>query len=187
VTALFSVALGHEEVPRRVWLGVVATFTGIGLVVYSGARSANGTTRDTLLGAILLFGATLSWAAYTVGSRSLVQRYGSLSVTAWMLWAGTIGIIAIGLPDLIALDITRVQANTWLAVLYAGALSVGLAYLIWHYGVKQLGNTRTSVYSNLVPVMALTAAWLTRGEVPTVGQIAGATVIIGGVTIAQLR
>jgi drug/metabolite transporter (DMT)-like permease len=187
VTALFSVALGQEEVPSRVWLGVIATFTGIGLVVYSGARTASGTTRDTVLGALLLLGATVSWAAYTVGSRSLVQRYGSLSVTAWMLWAGTIGIMLIGMPDLIALDVTRVQTETWLAVLYAGALSVGLAYLIWHYGVNQLGNTRTSVYSNLVPVMALAGAWLTRGEVPTLGQIAGATVIIGGVTIAQFR
>ncbi len=188
VTAVFSVALGYESIPRRAWLGVIATFLGIGLVVgYSGATSAQGVTQDTTLGVLLLMGATVSWAAYTVGSSKLVQRYDSLSVTAWLLWAGTFGIFLLGVPDLVAIDLRAVPPQTWLAVIYAGALSVGVAYLIWHHAVKQIGNTRTSVYSNLVPVLALLAAWGTLGEVPSPGQIAGATVIIGGVTIAQLR
>lgn len=187
ITVLFTVAVGHEEVPRRVWLGATATFLGIGLVVFAGRVGIGGPTRDSLTGNLLMICATFSWATYTVGSRSLVQRYGSMQATAWMLSTGAVAVFALALPDLIALDYSRIVAKTWLAVVYAGALSIGLAYLCWHYGVRQIGNTRTAVYSNLVPVLALGAAWILLGEVPTAGQLAGATVIIGGVTLAQSR
>jgi drug/metabolite transporter (DMT)-like permease len=187
VTALFTVVLGQEEVPRRTWLGVLATFLGIGVVVFSGAAPTPGAAQDTVIGNVLLLGAVCCWAAYTVGSRPLVQRYGSMPTTAWMLWTGTAGIVLLGIPDLLTLDFALVPLLTWLVVAYAGALSVAVAYLIWHYGVRQIGNTRTAVYSNLVPVLALAFAWLTIGEIPTAGQVAGATVIIGGVTLAQFR
>jgi drug/metabolite transporter (DMT)-like permease len=186
MTALFSVVAGHERVPLRAWLGVLATFAGIALVVLS-AAAAPASGRDTLAGTLLLIAATVAWAAYTVGSRGLVQRYGSLTATAYMLWAGTCGIVLIGVPELVRLDAATVSARSWLAVVYAGALSIGLAYLIWHHGVKQIGNTRTAVYSNLVPVLALAAAWLTLGEVPSAGQVVGAAVIITGVTLTQVR
>ena len=67
------------------------------------------------------------------------------------------------------------------------SLGIGLAYLIWYYGVRQIGNTRTATYSNLVPVVALAAAWIQLGEVPAAGQLLGAAVILGGITLAQVR
>ena len=57
--------------------------------------------------------------------------------------------------------------------------------MLWYYGVSELGNTRTSTYSNLTPVVAVVGAWLFLGETPKVAQLIGAVVIISGVTIAQ--
>jgi drug/metabolite transporter (DMT)-like permease len=182
LTALLSAAAGHERVAGRVWIGVVAACGGIILVVTSGGLGARG---ETLQGDLLLIGATLTWAIYSVGSRNLIRRYGAVPVTAWTLWAGTIGICVVGIPDVVALELRRVPLRAWLAIGYAGALSVGVAYMLWSYGVRQLGNTRTAAYSNLVPVLALAVAWLWLRERPAPGQLLGAAVIIGGVTLAQ--
>jgi drug/metabolite transporter (DMT)-like permease len=73
-----------------------------------------------------------------------------------------------------------------MGVAYAGFLSIGLAYLLWYRGVQRLGNNRTAVYSNLVPVTAMATAWLWLGEVPTLLQAIGAVVILLGLTIARL-
>jgi drug/metabolite transporter (DMT)-like permease len=62
---------------------------------------------------------------------------------------------------------------------------VGIAYLLWYRGVQRLGNSRTAVYSNLVPVAALLTAWLWLHEVPTGLQIGGATVILAGISMAR--
>ena len=63
--------------------------------------------------------------------------------------------------------------------------SIGVAYLLWYRGVERLGNNRTAVYSNLVPVFALVTAWIWLGEVPSGMQAAGAVVILLGLTAAR--
>jgi drug/metabolite transporter (DMT)-like permease len=186
ITALLSSALGHERLRPRVWIGVGCTLAGIAMVVGFGARAAaTAQSRGTLLGVLLMLGASVSWAFYTVGSRSLIERYGPVPVTAWTLWIGTVGVTLAGLPALQATALTTLGAGTWLAVVYAGVLSIGAAYLIWYNGVRELGNTRTATYSNLVPAIALLVAWLWLGESPSLGELAGAAIIIGGVTLAQ--
>jgi drug/metabolite transporter (DMT)-like permease len=183
VTALLSAGLGHEEISARTWIGVAATVAGIVLVVLAGGHASNGP--GSLLGDLLMIGASCSWAVYTVGSRSLIRRYGSVQFTAWTLWVGALLLCLIGLPVVATTNLGAVSAAAWAGVVYAGALSIGVAYLIWYHGVRRLGNTRTAAYSNLVPVVALVAAWLHLGEVPAPGQVVGAAIIIAGISIAQ--
>jgi drug/metabolite transporter (DMT)-like permease len=183
-TTLLSSVAGHERIRARIWAGIIASFVGIVLVVANGGAGRPG--ENSLLGNLLMIGATVSWALYTVGSRPLIERYGSIAVTAWTLWIGTVGICMIGLPATLRFGVGDIGFGTWLAVLYAGALSIGLAYLIWYHGVRALGNTRTAAYSNLTPVVALIVAWLLLDEVPAVGQLVGAAVIIAGVWLVQL-
>ncbi|MEX1182396.1 MAG: DMT family transporter [Gemmatimonadota bacterium] len=185
VTALLSAMLGHERVTPRAWVGVFATCAGIALVVFAGGGGEQ--QGGSLLGEALMIAATCSWALYTVGSRDLIGRYGSVRFTAWTLWVGAVILCITGLPALLTTDIASVSGRAWTGVVYSGALSIGVAYLIWYYGVRLIGNTRTATYSNLVPVIALLAAWAHLGEVPLPGQVLGAAIIIGGITIAQAR
>jgi drug/metabolite transporter (DMT)-like permease len=184
ITALLSAAVGHERLRPQVMIGVLCTVVGIGLVVWFRAPEPNAGVR-TFAGPALMLGASISWAIYTVGSRPLVERYGPLPVTAWTLTVGAVLIFLVGLPAVFHTDLRALPAGMWAAVLYAGVLSVAIAYLIWYIGVGILGNTRTSTYSNLVPVLTLVIAWIWLHEVPRVGQLVGAAVIIGGVTLAQ--
>jgi drug/metabolite transporter (DMT)-like permease len=185
LTALLSSGSGHEHVSGRTWIGVAATFAGIALVVTLGGAHDDGAA--TLLGDALMLSASLAWAIYTVGSRNLVWKYGAVQFTTWTLGIGAVALFSLGLRDLIRTDLAGVSTSAWIGVIYSGALSIGIAYLIWYYSVRQIGNTRTAAYSNLVPVVALCAAWAQLGEVPTAGQVLGTAVIIGGITLAQRR
>jgi drug/metabolite transporter (DMT)-like permease len=183
VTALLTAALGQERIRPRAWFGVIATLFGVTLIVLGAARSDQGA--GTFMGNLLMIGAILMWAFYTVGSRPFVDRHGPLPVTAWTLWIGTVGIFLAGIPSLLQVDFSAVGVLTWACIGYAGILSIGVAYMFYYFGVSRLGNTRTGAYSNLVPVFALLAAWLWLGEAPKLFQLVGAAVIIGGVTVAQ--
>jgi drug/metabolite transporter (DMT)-like permease len=181
LTALLSSVIGHERVTGRMWWGVGLTFGGIVMVVAAGQGLGGG----TLKGDLLMLGASCAWSAYTVGSRDLVARYGSVPVTAWTLWIGTAGLVALGVPEVLRLEPGTLTPAIWGAIVYAGALSVGMAYLIWYAAVRRIGNTRTAVFSNLTPAVALLVAWLWLGEVPAAGQVAGAAVIIAGITLVS--
>lgn len=182
-TAMLSAWLGHERVRPAAWVGIGATVAGIALVVGSGEAGLRfGTT--TLAGDLLLVAAAGVWSIYTVGARNLVRKYGSVPVTAWTLWVGGVLLLVAGAPDLMALEPT-IPAAAWGAVVYAGLLGVGIAYLLWYRGVRLLGNTRTAAMGNLVPVLAIAVAWPMLGEVPNLWQLAGAAVIIGGVSLVR--
>ena len=185
ITALLSASLGHERVRPRVWIGVLATFAGIVLVVLGGHSQHGPGGRGTLTGDLIMFGASIAWAFYTVGSRPLVDKHGALPITAWTLWIGAAGLFLAGLPSVLRLDWHQISPLTYGAVVYAGVLSIGVAYIIWYYGVARLGNTRTSIYSNVVPVIAMLVAWLWLNEVPSATQLIGTVVILSGVSIAQ--
>ena len=184
-TVLLSAAAGHERPTSRVMLGVLATLLGMTLVV-AGGGSEIGLSSQTSRGDLLIVVASILWSMYTVGGRASVAKYGPLRMTAWTLWVGTPALVVMGLPSLTTTDLLSVSAGSWVGVAYAGLLSIGLAYLLWHRGVDRLGNNRTAVYSSLVPVAALTTAWLWLGEIPTPVQILGAAVILTGLTIARL-
>lgn len=183
-TVLLSAALGHEEPNGLVFLGSAVTLGGMGLVVAGGGQAV-GWRWESLGGDALMAGAAVLWAFYTVSSARYVRRYGAIRVTAWTLWIGTPVLVLAGIPSLTVVPWDRVTAWTWLGIAYAGVFSVGIAYLLWYRGVKRLGNSRTAVYSNLVPVAALLTAWLWLGEVPTALQVSGAAVILGGISVAR--
>ncbi|HUG38952.1 MAG TPA: DMT family transporter [Longimicrobiales bacterium] len=182
-TALLSAALGHERVRALAWVGIAATVSGIALVVGSGEGGFRFGTA-TLAGDLMLIAASAVWAFYTVGARDLIRKYGSVAVTAWTLWVGAALLFVIGVPDLIRLERTP-SPLAWGGVAYGGVFGIGVAYLLWYRGVRVLGNTHTSAFSNLTPVLAVLVAWAWLGEVPNVWQVLGAVVIIGGISIVR--
>jgi drug/metabolite transporter (DMT)-like permease len=181
--ALLSWAVGHERPGRLTWLGGACSVTGVALVSHS-TLQLEGTTR-ALLGDLIMVGAGLVWAFYTVGSRPLIQRYGSVRTTAWTLWTGGLVLALLGLPSLATQSWAEVDAVAWGGLLYSAILSIGLSYLIWYRGVERLGNTRTSIYSNLTPAVALLVAAVWLGEQLTVFTVIGASLTIGGVMLVR--
>lgn len=192
-TVLLSFAVGHERPTPAVWTGITVTVAGMVLVVLGGPEPANALRRPEapggprLAGDLLMLAASMSWAVYTVGGRTLVRRYGPLPVTAWTLWIATPLLVLVGLPWLGDGAVADLSGEGWAGLLYAGGLGISVAYLLWYRGVQRLGSSRTAVYSNLVPVVALVVAWMWLGEVPTALQAAGAVVVLGGLTLTRTR
>lgn len=182
-TAMLSAALGHERVRTAAWTGIAATAAGIALVVGSGEGGFRFGTA-TLAGDLMLVAASAIWAFYTVGARDLIRKYGSVAVTAWTLWVGAALLLLIGIPDLIGMD-RGPSLLAWAGVLYAGVLGIGVAYLLWYSAVRVLGNTHTSAFSNLTPVLAILVAWVWLAEVPNAWQVVGAVVILGGISVVR--
>ncbi len=65
-----------------------------------------------------------------------------------------------------------------------GVVVVGL--LLWNFGVAKTGVVVASLYTNLVPVIAVTLLAI-GGHPPTLAQIAGGALVIGGVAWSEWR
>ena len=186
-TLILSSLVGEEQPSIRVVIGVAGTLVGIFMVIQSSSDVDTFASPSTSIGGgVLILIASVLWAMYTVGGKNPVTHYGALRVTAWTLWVATPVIFFLGLPDLMRTDLKTLTPQAWIGTVYAGLLGVGLAYLLWYRAVERIGNTRTAVYSNLVPVAALFTAWIWLGEIPSILQLLGAAIILGSLTLVRL-
>jgi drug/metabolite transporter (DMT)-like permease len=182
MTAFLSMLTGHEKPGPRTWGGASLSILGIGLVSGAAIRLEG---RDALVGDAILVTACIAWATYTVGARPIVRRYGAVRTTAWTMWIGAVGLIAIGTPALLEQDWGALDAGAWGGMVFSATFAIGLAYLIWYRGVERLGNTRTAIFSNLTPVVALAASAVLLKEAPSTLALLGAALTIGGVMIVR--
>jgi drug/metabolite transporter (DMT)-like permease len=186
-TPLFTAVLGrirkHEYFTSRGIAGLLLAFAGIVLIVLSGRGEVS--IGETVLGDCLLLASTVCWSLYTVGSKQLVHKYGSMKATTIMMTSGTPLLLLVCAPSLLKQDWSRVRPIAWAGLVYSGVFAIALAYIIWSYGVRKIGSTRTAIYSNVTPIVAIVVAWLALGESPTVGQLAGAVVIFAGIYLVR--
>jgi drug/metabolite transporter (DMT)-like permease len=86
---------------------------------------------------------------------------------------------------MLSTDWSKVGFSAWAAILYASIISMGVAYLFWYRGLRVLGATRTAVYGNLQPVVAIAVAWIFLGEPPTLWQSVGTATISTGLFLTR--
>lgn len=182
-TTMLSLIFRQERSSPTAVFGVGLSVLGIALVVLGGTAGVSFGA-GTLRGDLAVLVAAMAWSVYTVGSVPLVHRYGVVPVTAATMWVGTAGLLIASLPALLGQDWAAVRAISWLAVLYSGAFAIATAYFLWYFCIRQIGSTRTAVYTNFTPVVALLVAWPALGEVPTALQATGAGgIIIGSILV----
>lgn len=181
--ALVARARGLERVRRMTLAGIALSVIGVGLVIVGSASSSSGQT--TLLGSVLVFMGVLSWTVYTILLQPYTKRIDVIQLSAVTMVGGAVPLLAASMPSLVATDWAKVGAGGWLALLYSSVISMGVAYFFWYRGLRVLGPTRTAVYSNLQPIIALLVAWAFLGENPTIFQGVGAATIIAGVFLTR--
>lgn len=180
--AIVARAGGHERLPMRAVAGIALSISGVMLVV-GGSVQADGTSH--LLGDLLILGAVVVWAFYTTGLVPLAQRVEPAQVAAWTLVGGVVPLMLVAAPSIVATDWASVTPLTWAAVAYSGILAMVVAYLVWYHGVRAIGPTRTAMFANLQPIVAVFVAWAVLGEVPTVFQGIGAAAVLSGLYLAR--
>lgn len=185
--AIFARMRGIERVDSRRAIGIGLSIFGVGLVVLGRATSGGSTNDGSLFGDLLVLIGSVCWAVYTVLVLPFTKRVSGFWVLALNLIGGTVVLMIMGARGIIGVNWFALPGTAWAAILYSGLGGLVIAYMFWLYGVRKVGPTRTALYGNVQPLIALVFAWLTLGEVPTVWQIVGAATIVGGVLLTRVE
>lgn len=181
--ALVSRLRGEERVTARAVAGIALSVLGIGFVVYSGTRVV--VKGASVTGDLLVLVGSASWAVYTVWLAPYTRRVDGITLSTYTMLGGAVMLGVISAPELARVEWSTVSTGAWAAILYSGLGSLVLAYLFWYRGVRIIGPTKTAMYSNLQPLVALIVAWIMLGEVPTPWQGVGAGCIMAGLLLTR--
>jgi drug/metabolite transporter (DMT)-like permease len=183
VVALLGRLRGVERIGPRAVAGIALSIAGIGIIVLSTVQGRTGDS--SVRGDLLMLVACVAWAAYTVLLKPYAERIDGIALSAVTMVGGTLPLLVVAAPSLAAAPWQRLTWVGWGAIVYSGLGALVVAYLFYYRGVRTLGPTRTAMYANLQPVIALAVAWLTLGETPTIFQVAGAAMILGGLLLTR--
>lgn len=184
IIAIVGHAFGIEQITRRAVTGIALSIAGIAIVVLgSSQHDADGGAY--VLGDLLILVSVVAWAFFTTFLRDYTKRIEGLHIAGWTLLGGTVPIIVVASPALMRTNFTTITPLTWAAIVYSGAGAIGIAYLFWYRGVRVFGSTRTAMFSQLQPLIALVVAWPLLGERPTGWQIGGSAAVMGALLLTR--
>ncbi len=177
--AVMGTLIGWEKIGSGSWLGIFLSVLGVYFVM--GSPSSG----DGLAGDLLVLLATLCWSAYTVAGKSLVDKHGAIKITAYSMVFGTACFLPFAIPSLTNLAPHQIPWAAWAGTAFSFVFAISAAYFFWFYGVSRVGPTRTAIYSNLTPVVALGTSYLALSENIVPEQIVGTAVILLGIHLVR--
>jgi len=184
--AALGTLTGQERLRGINWIGIVLSFAGL-FVLIAASSSGLALGGDAMLGGLLVLASAVCWAAYTLLLKRLVERYSTLTITAWVMTLTTPLLVLVAVPDMLTQDWGAISRRSWFGLLYSAALAIAIGYAIWTTGVKRVGSARTAIYSYLTPLISVTVAWITLGESMRPLQGVGAAAILVGVVLGRYR
>ncbi|MDF1544921.1 MAG: DMT family transporter [bacterium] len=182
---ILLMALTHlkEKLVWRRIVGVLVAFSGVGVIMFSGAASFG---RDYLWGDFIILVAVIAWAYYTVFGKPLVQKYGAFRVTAYSLASGSVIYFPFGLYMAMKFDYSQATVGAWGAVLYMAIGTSVAAYVLWYWVLKFMEVSRIAVFQNMQPIMASLVAMVWLGEPLGWTFVIGGSVALLGVIVAEI-
>ena len=182
VVLVFSHLFLKERLTQRKVIGVALGFTGVAIVIFERGLSAS---MEYVYGNIIIFIAVLAWALYTVYGRRLIAGYGAIAASSVTLILGTLIFLPVGLVPAMQFPYGQLSAANWLQIGYLGIVTSVFAYLLWYYALGRIEAGKVALFANLQPLLTTILAVTLLGQSVTMAFLAGGTIAISGVIVAQ--
>lgn len=176
-TLVFAVALREERAGGEKVAGLVVGFVGAVVLIGPGLGDVTG---SSTIGEFAVIAAAACYAISTVVARLKASGDALSLASGQMIFAALVA-----LPLAFAIDGRPELAISWKAALSwagLGALSSGLAYVVFFALVQRLTATQVAIVTYLVPIVATVLGWAVLDERIGANLFAGLALIVLGVT-----
>jgi drug/metabolite transporter (DMT)-like permease len=160
-------------------LGAVLSFVGVALLVHNGFRLSGSTA-----GYLFMLGADVAWVVYTFLTNGLFGRYQRISIVYWQSVFGLVGLVPFAAAESSAFTMPSLAGCLNLAYLAVACTALGYWFYTW--ALEFLGAVTTTMFINLIPVVAVVAGAM-LGERLSGLQMLGGTLAVGGVFVSSIR
>ena len=165
-------------------LGIAAAFAGVALILLD-----RGLAHEVAVmrGDLLMLLAVFSWAVYTIGSKDLLRRYDPMTLTTWVLVAGTaMSLPALLIPGAIP-PLRTLSLPVWGGIAYLAVGTSVIAYPLWLYALRKLEASKVAITTNAQPVLTSVLSWILFRERFGPAFFVGAALILLGVSWVETR
>jgi drug/metabolite transporter (DMT)-like permease len=179
IAAVLAALLLDEQVDGRRWFGI--GLAGFGTVIVT-LQGEDGIAFEPA--ALLVLGAALSAALFTVVQKPLLADLRPVDAVAWSTWLGALLVLPFAIGAGLGSTIADATLGENLSVVWLGVVPSALGYLLYAAVLARMDASAASVLLYAIPPVAALIAWVWLGESLGVLTIAGGAVALVGVYFA---
>jgi drug/metabolite transporter (DMT)-like permease len=188
---LFALLFLKEAPKSRVILGILISFTGVLIILFSPFLSNHNLNffkeLSAFEGNLFLLLATLGSVGHTLIFKKILNQISALQATYISFLVGALTFFPLMLFELNHWSFTDLNSLGWLGIVFGVIFSSTIAYLFFNYGVSKIPAQEVGVFSYIDPIAAILLAWLLLQEIPTFYFYLGCFLVFGGIFIAEKR
>jgi drug/metabolite transporter (DMT)-like permease len=183
-TVLGSVLVGRESASALKFFGIAGAAVG---TVYLIGPDRISLAPDLALGNALIVLGMACNAAYFIYSKSVVGRYGPVTVSFYVMLFAGLAVLPFGLAGLRELRLTGMEPHLWWLVGYIVLFPTILTYLLNIWALQRASSNTVAVYIYLQPLFAaIFAPLFLKGEALTTRAALAGMMIFAGLALVLL-
>lgn len=183
---ILSALFLKEKISRNQVIGLILALLGASVIITNGNLSMFLSMSFEPIDLILL-GAVICWALYSVVGRVVLRKFSSIVSTTYAVGFGTLFLLPFAVVETSITDLTSSPFTVWLAIGHMSVLVTVVSFVMYYYGIQQIGAARASIFINFMPVSAVVMASIFLGEVLTFPHLLGALFVLSGVTLSTYK
>ena len=180
VVLIVSWLMGLEAIGRFQLLGLALALAGAMTIVLRGG-SADLMSAATLTGDLIMVMATLAWAAYTLIQSRAAPGVSFIGRVCMFAAVGALFSLPFALAEMWSTPQRVFNAHALGVYLFAGTVPGIFAFAGFAYLGSRFGSVRSSLVVYIGPVASALLSFVLLGEGPDAVQLAGGSLILGGV------
>jgi drug/metabolite transporter (DMT)-like permease len=165
--------LARERLPRAALAGVGVGFAGVAVLLQPGGGAS-------LAGVGLCLVSAVMWSLGSFASARLTMPANPFAATAWVMLAGGLVMLPVGLAGAGSFSPSSSSLLAWLYLVTFGSV-IGFTAYTWLLANAPLGLVSTYAYVN--PVVAILLGVLFRNETLTTRIVVGAAIVVCSVAV----
>ncbi len=183
---LWSYFFLKERLQKHVYLGIGVAFIGTLVIIGSPLLAAG---QGSLLGNILMLGATLAGAASYFLIKDLAKKFSPLVIAYYSFLISVILSVPFFLWEFWQNPswITSLTSRDYLVALYLILASSIAAYYLSNYGLKRLSASLAATIGYWSPIIAIGGGVIFLKEQLTISFIIGSLLVVVGLILAETR
>lgn len=183
--ALLAWMVLKERITLVQGFGVGVALLGVIVVVSKGNLGNFFAGQFGVIGDFLIFISAINWAVFSILSRRGLKEHPSTRMTFWVMTLGwlitSVAFFTQGGPA----QLPHLDSRGWVAMIFLGIFTTGLAYIAWFDALASLPATQTGAFLYIEPLTSMVVASLILGEQVTWASLLGGAVILLGVWLVN--
>lgn len=187
LVGIISFLFLKERLSAYRMLGIGFAVCGVLLINVLGASSDAARGQLPLLGNVLVFGAAIGEALFTIFRKAVSDTISPLRTATVVSVFGLLLFFPLGLYEAATFDFAQVGCTEWIPILYYGIAVTVVGFILWFQGVMKVPASTAAVFTGIMPVSAVLLSYLILQEPFAWSHVWGGLCVLAGLRLITME